>query len=280
MGLRVSSLGPLAAVLVAALVPGPSGAAGAPGPSGAAGPGAPMCHPIGVRTGNALPVGSGTCPGVRPGGSLLTSKGLCTFNFLFTGSDRNRYIGTAGHCFLGDSPLAEDVGEKTYKWTKGPWANDGQGKLIGYAVYAVLKEPKDFALIRLLPSVKAYPSMCHFGGPTAGAPTKTVPALLHYYGNGTAIGEVLPARTAVATNLSSPDHVYAQGVVVPGDSGGGVIDDTGRAVGVIVTTGAHTSGLAAPTDDGAMGITRLQPQVARAAKLLRLRLTLRTAPLA
>lgn len=242
----------------------------------AATPPALRCIPTTSLHARALPVGSSACPGVRPGALIETPIGVCTLNFLFTGSDRNRYVGTAGHCFLGDGPLAADVGEKTWKWPTGPLVKDGKGASIGRAVYAALQDPKDFALIRLFPKVVASPSMCHFGGPTAASASPTAPQILHYYGNGLAVGTVAPARSAIATNVSSPDHVYAQGIVIPGDSGGGVIDDAGRAVGVVVTTGVHVSKL---NDSGIIGITRLQPQLARAAKMLRLRLTLKTAPL-
>src|SRR6266566_5910847 len=44
----------------------------------------------------AAPLGTGTCPGVRPGAIVLTDVGQCTLNFLFLGSDGASYIGTAG----------------------------------------------------------------------------------------------------------------------------------------------------------------------------------------
>jgi hypothetical protein len=47
---------------------------------------------------DATPVGFGTCPGVRPGGRVVTTIGDCTLNFLFRAPDGTRYIGTAGHC--------------------------------------------------------------------------------------------------------------------------------------------------------------------------------------
>ena len=52
----------------------------------------------------AAPAGTGTCPGVRPGAVVNSDAGQCTFNFLFTASDGSRYMGTAGHCILGESP--------------------------------------------------------------------------------------------------------------------------------------------------------------------------------
>ena len=48
----------------------------------------------------AAPVGTGPCPGVRPGAIVRADiyYDHCTLNFLFLGSDGSRYIGTAGHC--------------------------------------------------------------------------------------------------------------------------------------------------------------------------------------
>src|SRR6185295_11015593 len=62
-------------------------------------PGRSACSLIPVpAVGNPAPVGSGPCPGVRPGGRVVTRIGDCTLNFLFLAPDGTRYIGTAGHC--------------------------------------------------------------------------------------------------------------------------------------------------------------------------------------
>ena len=47
-----------------------------------------------------------------------------------------------------------------------PRGQDAVASAIGEFAYAVLEDPKDFALIRLDPGVEASPEMCHFGGPT------------------------------------------------------------------------------------------------------------------
>ena len=114
----------------------------------------------------AAPLGTGECPGVRPGAVVESDNGQCTFNFLFQGSDGARYIGTAGHCILGDDPLGGDAGEQSWAAGSGPEARDGAGNRIGEFAYAILQDPKDFALIRLDPGVAANAQMCHFGGPT------------------------------------------------------------------------------------------------------------------
>src|ERR1700704_62282 len=70
----------------------------------------------------AAPLGTGTCPGVRPGAIVRSDVGQCTLNFLFLGSDGASYIGTAGHCILGASPFGGDVGEMSWAPGTGPVA--------------------------------------------------------------------------------------------------------------------------------------------------------------
>ncbi|HVF54440.1 MAG TPA: trypsin-like serine protease [Actinomycetota bacterium] len=233
------------------------------------------CKLIGVpktlpSLGLALPVGIGPCPGVRPGALVQSEKGYCTFNFLFTGSDGHRYMGTAGHCILGDSQFVEEIGEETWAPGSGPVAMDGDGNRIGEFAYAILFTPKDFALIRLDPGVEADPQMCHFGGPTGTNVATSGSGLIHHRGNGLIIGDVLPARTSLAMSYSNPDTVYANGAALPGDSGGGVISPDGKAVGALVSIGVGGG-------TGVIGITRLAPQVAQAQQVLGITLTLQTA---
>jgi hypothetical protein len=234
------------------------------------------CKLIPVAPAQARPIGIGPCPGVRPGAAVLSDLGQCTFNFLFTGSDGQRYIGTAGHCIL-------DGGEESWAPGTGPEARDGSGERIGEFAYAILDSPKDFALIRLDPGVDADPAICHFGGPTEvndGNPGPMPPTLLHHFGAGLAVGDVLPGRSAVAAGMPDPDHVFANGVVIFGDSGSGVISADGGAVGVVVTVGAHAGSIGTGgVHAGTVGITRLPPQVSQAEQVLGIALALETAPL-
>lgn len=90
----------------------------------------------------AAPVGTTPCPGVRPGAIVTSDVGQCSFNFLFQGSDGVRYIGTAGHCILGESPLGGDVGEEAWAPGDGPEARDAAGARIGEFAYAILQDPR------------------------------------------------------------------------------------------------------------------------------------------
>lgn len=236
------------------------------------------CRLLGVPA--AAPVGIAACPGVRPGAAVRSEAGLCTFNFLFAGSDGRRYIGTAGHCILGDGPAATNAGEILWAPGTGPAARDAGGGRVGEFAYAILEDPKDFALVRLDPGVAASPQVCHFGGPTGlNADLVSGPVLLQHYGQGLGLGLALPARTSVALGMPSPDHVFAVGVVAPGDSGSGAITADGRAVGVITTLGVHAAGLGTSgVDAGTVGITRLGPQVSQAEGAMGIGLGLQTAP--
>src|SRR5258708_3051634 len=142
----------------------------------------------------AAPLGTGTCPGVRPGAIVRSDVGQCTLNFLFQGSDGSRYIGTAGHCILGTSPIGGDVGEMAWAPGTGPVARDAGGNPIGEFAYAILQDPKDFSLIRLDPLVEASAAMRPFGGPTPvndARPGLTSPVLLNWFRNGLRVGRVV-----------------------------------------------------------------------------------------
>lgn len=214
------------------------------------------------------PVTTSKCTGVRPGQQVASSQGRCTMNFLFAGSDGNRYMGVAGHCVPG-----ADL-DTTWAYGSGPVATVN-GQRIGEWVYAVNSGVRDFSLVRLDTGVAASGELMHFGGPTAlytdHAPT---PALLHHYGQISMTGSLVPGRSMIAPNTLHTAQVAALGAGVWGDSGSAVIDSSGRAVGVLVTLGAINSRSA-----GTNGITRLDHQLPFAERSLGVQLALVTAPL-
>lgn len=237
----------------------------------ARGPDVPVTLP-GKSCDKAPPLNS--CRGVRPGALHSTPLGQCTFNFLFAGSDGGRYMGSAGHCVL-DEPA-----ERVWTGSEGPDVSDWNGRYVGDVAYATLEgTPRgpDFALVRLKPQVKARPAMCFFGGPTGiNNDITSEPTILKWFGNGGFIGwepttgaNTLPSRWALATEgLPDPDFARATGPAFFGDSGSGVLSDDGRAVGVAVILQPSYK---------IMGITRLQPQLDRAAEAMGVRLRLVTA---
>jgi hypothetical protein len=266
-----------------------------PRPAAANGGGV-ACSLIRVPTATA-PVGTGGCPGVRPGSRLTYRGGLCTANFLFRAADGTRYIGTAGHCISSGEGGIGTAHERVWPPGGGPEARDADGRRIGEFAYGTLQShgtgialtyTKNFALIRLDPGVEASPEMCYFGGPRGLFATDTTgPLVLHYYGNGDTVKDVLPARSGVAQGTPDPDHVYATGLALPGDGGSPVMTADGLALGVLVTSSPHGFGFSTEpggppsvyleSQQGTIGMTRLAPQLARAAAMLGVPLELVTA---
>ncbi len=241
------------------------------------------CRLVEVPT--AAPFGVGACPGVRPGSLINAGGGMCSLNFMFTDPSGQRYMGTAGHCLLATSPVGgADGGEVTFAPGEGPEVRDMSGQRIGEFAYAVLQDPKDFALVRLDDGVDANPQVCAFGGPTGLNDENSgslSPTVLSSFGNPLGLGTGVTAKTFVALGMPSDDHVFATGLVLPGDSGGPVLDSAGRAVGVVVSTGLHTGDELLSlegVDVGLVGITRIVPQLERAEAVMGTDLDLVEAP--
>jgi hypothetical protein len=226
--------------------------------------------PAGIGlSGAAAPIGTPLDTGVQPGGEAHIDGSLCTFNFLFQGSDGHRYMGTAGHCAIASSPVQgpdDQAVEQSWEPGAGQEVSDVNDERIGEFAYAVLDNTKDFSLIRLDPGVEASPQMAHFGGPTGlNTDVSAEPVVLHWYGNGIGLGMTIPARTGIAPSMPNGDHVYMLAVADPGDSGAGVISDDGRAVGVLVSGGVSFGAFGEDSlDAGDVTVTRLGPQLARA----------------
>lgn len=239
----------------------------APAVACASGVPAAGCGP--TRIAEAAPFGSGACTGVRPGARLYVDTNYCSWSFLFKGSDGARYATTAGHCILGESVL----GERRWPAGKGPVVKDDAQRAVGRAVYAISGEQADFAVVRLDRGVKSSPEMCHFGGPTRlTTRVSGDEVLLTHFGQGVGAYSTTPARTSYGFfGLYRPDYIYAYGAVSIGDSGAGITTQSGEAVGVITD-------LSTPFT-GNFQINRYAPHLARVRSLLKLRLTLLTAPL-
>lgn len=221
--------------------------------------------PLPTRVQTASPVGFGGCSGVRPGAYYSSPTAGCTFNFLFRGNDGYRYMGSAGHCLVENDKVA------SWPAGTGPEIRSDTGALVGRAAYAIDRGKRDFALIRLDPGAKAYPQMCHFGGPTGLDDSHpSGPVTIEHYGQGFGVSDIAPGRTAVATDMRREDTAVALGVGNFGDSGSGATHD-GRAMGVIVA-------LLIGAPDGNMYITRLVPQLREAEVAIGADLTLVTAP--
>lgn len=189
---------------------------------------------------------------VHPGVLLVTDGKGCTANFVFTDAAGHFYLGQAAHCagrgaideFNGCTdevlPLGTEVAIRGSRVT-GTLAYNSWATMqaVGETDENVCRT-NDFALVRLPDSAAAQlnPSVPYFGGPTAlSTETAGIGEIAYSYGNAPVrqgIAELSPKRGTVLkrTDEDWTYLTYFLTPVIPGDSGSGVLDEQGRALGV------------------------------------------------
>jgi hypothetical protein len=238
---------PLATLLVAVLV----GAASivASGPTTAAGRWAPA--------GKAK---------IHPGTMMYTKGAQCTANFVYTDGAGRVYVGYAAHC-AGTGAQTDTNGCQTKSvplGTRVRFTNDGnpgsggttvgRGRLV-YSSWRTMHRLhtkaknvcayNDLALVRVSRRTahKVNPSVPSFGGPT-GARSVTLSAgdKVYTYGNSSLRGGISQLSPKYGTSVgddkadggwSHPVYTVTPGI--PGDSGSGLLNAKGRAIGVLST---------------------------------------------
>lgn len=198
---------------------------------------------------------------VRPGVQTVTEGGQCTANFVFVDTEGAVYLGQAAHC--SDKGAATDTnGCKSDSHPLGTpvtiKGRDGKRRTgtLAYSSWITMKANKesnenicefnDFALVRLADADVSHvnPSIPFFGGPTGLATSS--PALGEYvysYGNSSLRLGLSPLRPKFGVSVDDVSYgdggwshlVYTASPGIPGDSGSGFLDDTGKALGVLST---------------------------------------------
>lgn len=190
---------------------------------------------------------------IRPGVGLVTGNAACTANFIYTDGDRT-FIGYAAHCAANGGASDLDGCETEAMPLGTPvaiLATDGTERAgtLAYTAWGTMAEVgeddpdtcfyNDFALVEIDPAdvAEVNPSMPVFGGPT-GVDTDGLPVGEQVFSFGNS-----PTRSGIAelmpkTGISAGDvgggfaHTYYSVTPdVPGDSGNGVLDSEGQAVG-------------------------------------------------
>ena len=199
------------------------------------------------------PAGSAT---IHPGVNTTTNGASCTSNFIYQ-SGGNVYIGQAAHCSsLGAAN--ETNGCTTQSAPEGTQVTVDGASHPGVMVYNSWRRMQaagetnpdvcqynDLALVQLDPAdvANVNPSVPFFGGPTglrsgAGMTTGTQ---VRSYGNSIlrfGISQLSPKYgvQVLATSNSGWNHtIYTATPGIPGDSGSGFFDTTGKAFGVLST---------------------------------------------
>ncbi len=197
------------------------------------------------------PAGSAT---IKPGNMTFTDGAQCTSNFIYQDGS-NVYIGQAAHC-SGTGAATETDGCDSGSLPIGtPVEIDGASRP-GTMVYnswltmqgigetdADACAYNDFALVRIDPAdvANVNPSVPGFGGPTGlGSSAAMLGDTVFTYGNSSLRGGVTklsPKQGIVVQGQGNgwSRDVYTATPGIPGDSGSGFLDGSGRAIGVLST---------------------------------------------
>lgn len=191
---------------------------------------------------------------IHPAVQTRSPIGQCTANFVFLRLDEV-YLGQAAHCTGNGDATATNGCEVDSLPLGTPVQIQGASKpgVLAYSSWLTMNEVgeqdpfacayNDFALIRVdrADHAKVNPSLPHWGGPR-GITGSGVPALGAVYsvGNsGLRQGlQVLQPKVGISLGTGADGWVHQAYTLtpgIPGDSGSGLVDATGLAVGVLST---------------------------------------------
>jgi hypothetical protein len=168
-------------------------------------------------------------------GTCMVSPNGCTMNFVFT-DGTSKYIGTAGHCVAGGRTVIAQIATRVDPTDTVIVTLAAIGKVVKAVNQGI---GKDFGLVKINPGFKVVSGVAGALGPTGVFCGDPVGQPIMHYGHGyvffveqgySKFGEVIPDLTAVF-KFSSPDGFNWVGYGLPGDSGSGVANDAGLAVG-------------------------------------------------
>ena len=191
-------------------------------------------------------------------GACMVSPSGCTMNFVFT-DGASKYIGTAGHCAGNGKTVIAQVSTRV---------DPTDTVLVTLAAIGTTVKSwnagigRDFALVKINPGFNVVPGMAGALGPTGVFCGDPVGQPVMHYGHGyiffveqgyAKFGEVIPDLTLLL-KFASPNGFNWVGYGLPGDSGSGVMNDAGLAVGDLThgigVAGVPVPGLSFGTDMG------------------------------
>jgi hypothetical protein len=189
---------------------------------------------------------------VHPGVQTFTEGAQCTANFIYS-DGTNVYIGQAAHC-AGTGGNTETDGCTSGSLPLGTPVDVTGAAHQGTLVYSSWLEMQaehetdadtcqynDLALVKLDPADVAHtnPSVPFFGGPTAVGVAANLGDRVYSYGNSELRFGLTQLSPKYGISLGNTDGwstaVYTVTPGVPGDSGSGLMDASGRAIGVLST---------------------------------------------
>lgn len=203
---------------------------------------------------------------ITPGVQMYTKGAQCTGNFVFKDARNRVYVGYAAHCAGGGAATDTDCDTPSLPLgTRVRFRSGGSavtnGELVGrgtlaYSSWLTMQRLKsepgpacsfnDFALVRVAKAdrAKVNPTVPFWGGPTGLRSARlSVGDRVYSYGNSSLRAGATLLGPKVGT--SAGDHpsgwshdVYTVTPGVPGDSGSGFLDSSGRAFGTLSSLAA------------------------------------------
>ncbi len=188
---------------------------------------------------------------MHPGVMTYTAGSQCTANFVFTDGTRT-FLGQAAHCSGTGAATSTDgcVSQSLPLGTKVDVAGF-QGTMVYNSWLAMQAAGEkdantcaynDLALIELPAAAVATtnPSVPVYGGPVALGAGTTTGSSVYSYGNSSLRFGLSPTSPKRGVSLGDTGGgwsttVYTATPGIPGDSGSGFLDSTGRAFGVLST---------------------------------------------
>ena len=244
--MRTKTLGVLSAVALVAAVLLPSSVGTA----------------AGERPARWAPAASAASSGITPGVQMFTRGAQCTGNFVFRDGAGRTYVGYAAHC-AGRGAATDTNGCDTRSVPLGTAVRFARGATVatggdtvgrGTLAYSSWRTmiargesranvcaANDFALVRVGRDHvrKVNPSVPFWGGPTGLSGGAAAGSRVFSYGSSSLRPtELLSPKTGASLGRTHGGwgyDVYTATPGVPGDSGSGFLDASGRALGTLST---------------------------------------------
>ncbi|MCU1484976.1 MAG: serine protease [Actinomycetia bacterium] len=212
---------------------------------------------------------------IHPGVQLVTAGAQCTANFIYQ-DGTNVYIGQAAHC-SGTGAATDTNGCTAASLPLGtPVEIEGasQPGTLVYNSWLTMQangesnpdtcQYNDLALVKVDPADvgKINPSVPKWGGPVAVGGATAQGADVYSYGNSSlrfGIALLSPKKgISLGTDAGGWNHtVYTVTPGIPGDSGSGFLDATGKAFGVLSTVAIAPLALSNGVGDLGLELTYL-----------------------
>lgn len=192
---------------------------------------------------------------VKPGVQMVTAGAQCTANFVFTDRNGAVYLGQSAHC-AGTGAATETDGCRAKSLPLGTRVTvrgASRPGVLAYSSWLAMQKAgerdknacayNDFALVRLDPADvrRTNPSVPVFGGPVGlDSDGTSVGEQVASYGNSSlrfGLRATSPKRgISLGDAFGGWTHtVYTATPGIPGDSGSGVLDRSGKAIGTLST---------------------------------------------